>query len=183
MRSNTYLRSEHLFDIVYTNKCSVVLRNDVRPVVEDVFDHHPAAGERTMNGQLAAARAHGTRSQNPAAMRGPGRSGRRARRERTARRGWERYEGALLLLIAALLVAGALATSGRVPASGEFATLKVDPGTSLWTIAAEHPVEGLTTQQLAETIAELNRVAPGAVAAGQSLRVPKAVVEARVASR
>lgn len=64
---------------------------------------------------------------------------------------------------------GLLAESETIPV-GEVTT--VDPGESLWTIAAEMKVPGQRVDQVVGQIMELNGLETSAVSVGQSLKLP-----------
>lgn len=89
---------------------------------------------------------------------------------------WRRRIGALLVLLAALvLVVEALAgpvgpRQEVVPAST--ATAVVEPGQTLWDVAGEHAPEGVATDAYVRELAELNGITNGAVDAWQVLRLP-----------
>jgi Tfp pilus assembly protein FimV len=93
-------------------------------------------------------------------------------------------EIAALIIIAILLVTALLITRQTTPASLDFSDrLKVRSGDSLWTLATAHPVEGLSTAQLADLLAEANGLSGRALIPGQVIRMPRANSEAQVASR
>lgn len=81
-------------------------------------------------------------------------------------------ETAGLVVVVVLLILGVIATSGRFPASVTSARIVVEKGQTLWTIAGQHPVAGLTTEQTAQLIGELNGIRSGRLSAGRSIRVP-----------
>ena len=54
----------------------------------------------------------------------------------------------------------------------DVAIVTVLPGDSLWQIAQEHPVPGLTTDELVHVIREDNRLASTELQAGMQLEVP-----------
>ena len=99
------------------------------------------------------------------------------------RRGVTRLEIVALLIIAILLVAGPLLSRTVTPRGVHTAALRVDQGDSLWTIAASHPVAGLTTFQTTVLIADSNHLGSGRIAAGSVLMVPANTDERAVASR
>lgn len=51
-------------------------------------------------------------------------------------------------------------------------TITVAPGDSLWGIAAERPVKGVDTAELARWISETNALSDATLRPGQTLRVP-----------
>jgi hypothetical protein len=81
-------------------------------------------------------------------------------------------EIAVLVCLAALLILGIVAsTSGSRP-TVETTRVLAERGDTLWTLAKEHPIRGLTTEQVADTIADANGIQGGTVVAGSSLLVP-----------
>lgn len=77
-----------------------------------------------------------------------------------------------LALITAALIAALVVTSGRAHAKVPSERTRVEAGQTLWTLASEHPVSGLTTEQTAELIASVNHIEGGGVTAGQSVLIP-----------
>lgn len=80
-----------------------------------------------------------------------------------------------VLTFAAMVGAGAsigglLATPETVPVAG---VTTVDPGESLWTIAAQMQVPGQRVDQVVSKIMELNQMESSAVVVGQTLKLPK----------
>lgn len=53
-----------------------------------------------------------------------------------------------------------------------FETVHVHTGDSLWSLAEEHPVEGLTTQETSDIIRSANHLERGSLDAGAVLKVP-----------
>ena len=49
---------------------------------------------------------------------------------------------------------------------------RVHTGDSLWSLAEEHPVEGLTTQETSDMIRSVNHLERGSLDAGAVLKVP-----------
>jgi LysM repeat protein len=88
-----------------------------------------------------------------------------------------------LLAIALLLILGAVHTSGTQGSSPSWSRLEVQAGDTLWTLAAAHPVEGLTTAQAADLLATTNHVDGGLIVQGQTLLVPAASAAQRLAAR
>lgn len=104
--------------------------------------------------------------------------GRTSRRSTSAR---ERRDSGLhaalcAAVVAALIVAVifAAAVSGHRSGGRAAATqiVKIDAGDSLWSIAAAHPVPGLSTAQTVELIKRSNQLSGSSVAEGTLLRVP-----------
>ena len=83
-------------------------------------------------------------------------------------------EIAVVALAAVTLVTCALISTGRqgsVP-SVESITVRVSESDTLWEIARNHPVSGLSTAQTVALIRDLNQMSTSAIAAGETLRVP-----------
>lgn len=82
-------------------------------------------------------------------------------------------EAVVVALVILLLLASTIASGhrgrGAVKAS---ASVRVAPGQTLWAIARQHPVDGLTTAQTADLIADLNHLGSASLAAGSVIRVP-----------
>lgn len=53
-----------------------------------------------------------------------------------------------------------------------YETIRVQPGDSLWSLAEEYPIEGLSTQETSDTIRNVNHLEHGSLAAGAHLKVP-----------
>lgn len=85
--------------------------------------------------------------------------------------GLSRVEGVILLAVAAGLVAAA-AMSGNAHSSVSTIRVKVEPGTSLWELAAQHRVDGLTIEQNVDLIASINGLGRGTLQAGKTISVP-----------
>jgi len=73
-----------------------------------------------------------------------------------------------LALVATLVWLAAEPTPAEVPTR----SLRVEAGDSLWSIAAAHRVEGLTTEQTVELIRNTNGMTGSMLQTGQLLRVP-----------
>jgi hypothetical protein len=112
---------------------------------------------------------------------------RRAMRAGQARRKTSTSVGTLeamaLTAIALLLILGAVLTSGTPGPSQSWSPVEVQAGDSLWTLAAAHPVEGLTTAQAADLLATTNHLDGGLIVQGQTLLVPAASAAQRLAAR
>jgi LysM repeat protein len=87
------------------------------------------------------------------------------------------------MAIAVLLVLGALLTSGTSSASPALSRLDVQAGDTLWTLAESHPVDGLTTAQVASLVAEKNGLRGGLIIQGQDLLVPALSHDQKLAAR
>lgn len=88
-----------------------------------------------------------------------------------------------LVVIAALLIAGPLMNRAHVPTSVDTVEVRAESGDSLWSIAENHPIDGLTTAQTVEVIAAVNGLNGPLVAAGGSLNVPQGATNMVVASK
>lgn len=53
-----------------------------------------------------------------------------------------------------------------------YETVRVQSGDSLWSLAQEHPIEGLSTQETSEMIRSVNHLEHGSLDAGVHLKVP-----------
>lgn len=53
-----------------------------------------------------------------------------------------------------------------------YETIRVRAGDSLWSLAEEYPIEGLSTQETSDMIRNVNHLEHGSLAAGAHLKVP-----------
>lgn len=53
-----------------------------------------------------------------------------------------------------------------------YETIRVQPGDSLWSLAEEYQIEGLSTQETSDMIRNVNHLEHGSLAAGAHLKVP-----------
>lgn len=53
-----------------------------------------------------------------------------------------------------------------------YETIRVQPGDSLWSLAEEYPIEGLSTLETSDMIRNVNHLEHGSLAAGAHLKVP-----------
>lgn len=53
-----------------------------------------------------------------------------------------------------------------------YETVRVQSGDSLWSLAQEHPIEGLSTQETSDMIRNVNHLEHGSLVAGAHLKVP-----------
>lgn len=53
-----------------------------------------------------------------------------------------------------------------------YETVRVQSGDSLWSLAQEHPIEGLSTQETSDMIRNVNHLEHGSLDAGAHLEVP-----------
>lgn len=91
-------------------------------------------------------------------------------------------EIATLALLAAVIVVGAAWPRVHTPSDVHTTTVRIETGQTLWTIAAAHPVDGLTTQQNVDLIASLNGLR-GTLSTGSVIRVPNQAGGSMVAMR
>lgn len=57
-------------------------------------------------------------------------------------------------------------------ANATYETVRVHAGDSLWSLAEEHPVDGLSTQETSDMIRSVNHLEHGSLDAGAHLKVP-----------
>lgn len=81
-------------------------------------------------------------------------------------------ERLLLAVLGILLIASAAMSGHERPVGVPTTTVLVDGGDTLWSVAREHPIEGLSTAQTADLILELNDAKSPVLLDGQSLVVP-----------
>jgi len=91
----------------------------------------------------------------------------------------ERCAVGLLAIALILAAAGALSPTVEVP----FSPVRIDEGQTLWRLAQDHPIEGLTTAQTVEVIEERNRLSTGSLQAGMTVQVPSGRSSSAVAMR
>lgn len=53
-----------------------------------------------------------------------------------------------------------------------YETIRVQSGDSLWSLAEEHPIDGLSTQETSDLIRSVNHLEHGSLDAGVDLKVP-----------
>lgn len=53
-----------------------------------------------------------------------------------------------------------------------YEAIRVQSGDSLWSLAQEHPIEGLSTQETSDMIRDVNHLEHGSLDAGAHLKVP-----------
>lgn len=80
----------------------------------------------------------------------------------------------MLALAMFIVGVGVLPAAGDPVPSGATATIAitVSPADTLWSIAASHKLPGVSTSEMVRLIKEANSLSGGAVAAGDTLRVP-----------
>ena len=98
---------------------------------------------------------------------------RSASRERiaTRRQRLSTVEIVTLIVIAALLIAGAVTAGPHVQAPAATKTVQVQTGDTLWSIARAHPISGLSTAQTVDSIVRDNSLPSATLSAGQQLVV------------
>jgi len=93
-------------------------------------------------------------------------------------------EIAILVGIMAALVITTLATRSTTPTDVPTIHVRVEAGETLWSLADEHPVDGLTTEQAVVLIADMNNLDDGTpLHAGRTIRVPSRTAADGVALR
>lgn len=71
-----------------------------------------------------------------------------------------------------LILAGAFMSMGSPATHVSSSAITVRSGDTIWSLAKQHPVEGLSTAQTVEVIRDLNGLDSSTIAAGSSLMVP-----------
>lgn len=94
-------------------------------------------------------------------------------RSRARRRG-QTVETLIALASVAGLLAGALCSGTPDPNVEATRQVVVESGDSLWALALEHPMQGLSTAQTADLIAEVNHLPSSTLRPGDMLTVPVA---------
>jgi LysM repeat protein len=90
-----------------------------------------------------------------------------------APRGLSGLELAIILALVAAVIAAALLSGPRTTATpARTSAIKVGAGQSLWSIATEHPMPGMSTQQAVDAIKRANHLEGSTIAEGSTLRVP-----------
>lgn len=91
---------------------------------------------------------------------------------------WRRRIGALVVLVAALLLVVEAVTGPVVPTQevvpATATTVVVEPGQTLWDVASQHAPADVGAAAYVRELAELNGISNGAVDAWQVLRLPVA---------
>lgn len=79
----------------------------------------------------------------------------------------------IIALAAAVFAIGSerAAAQAALASSLSFEEVKVGPGDSLWALASEHAVEGISTNEMVQIILEENDLEEGMLYPGQTLRV------------
>lgn len=92
-------------------------------------------------------------------------------------------EVAAAVVVLALLLAAALVSLDQPAVKTETSTLLVQPGDTLWSIAARHPVDDMDTARLVAYISKTNHLVGGRIVAGDTILVPVEKTGADVAMR
>ncbi len=99
--------------------------------------------------------------------------GRRSSRLTLERRSALATAAVIALVIASVSVAAlAMLADPQPPAPTGWTSVSVEPNASLWTLASAHPVEGLSTPETVQLIAQENGLATGMLQVGDTLLVP-----------
>lgn len=80
-----------------------------------------------------------------------------------------------IVAIAAVAVVAAASSSWSQPAppqAGSWAAVTVGPSGTLWSLASEHPIEGLSTAATVQAIRQHNRLSSSTIHTGQVVLVP-----------
>lgn len=77
-----------------------------------------------------------------------------------------------LAVLALALCAYAGAAHRATPVVGETVTVRISKADTLWEIAQDHPVQGLSTQETVRLIRALNNMESSIIVAGETLQVP-----------
>ena len=111
--------------------------------------------------------------------------GRGAKVGRRAPHAFTPTEIAVLALIGVALCAAAVSPAIRGPRPGpaSYASVTVDDRDTLWNIAADHPVDGLSTADTVAVIREVNGLDSAVIHPGQVLTVPSGDTAAMFARR
>ena len=86
----------------------------------------------------------------------------------------------LMLLLGLFLCAGWVSSAGRAEArqasidATRFETIEVKAGDSLWDIAEDHAIEGLTIQEISDVIRDRNQLDSALLHPGMEIEVPLA---------
>jgi Tfp pilus assembly protein FimV len=80
----------------------------------------------------------------------------------------------IVALVVAVMLAAAISGARADRPPTPTAAVKVGVGESLWSVAATHPVRGMTTQQTVDLIKRANGLSDSAVTAGTVLQIPSA---------
>jgi len=81
-------------------------------------------------------------------------------------------EWVVLSTLAIALIAAAAGSATSLPHHTASASLRVRTGDTPWSIAASHPIDGLSTAQTADLIIGMNNIDGAYLVAGDSILVP-----------
>lgn len=83
-----------------------------------------------------------------------------------------RLEFAIVILVMLVLVAAVLVSGDRSGATFDTVKVTVLPGDTLWSLAERYPIEGRSTAQTVDLLADINELDGPAIHAGVALSVP-----------
>lgn len=78
----------------------------------------------------------------------------------------------LFLVLATSIFSARHAAYAESVSNVTYETVRVQSGDSLWSLAQEHPIEGLSTQETSDMIRNVNHLEHGSLDAGVHLKVP-----------
>ena len=78
----------------------------------------------------------------------------------------------LFFVLAASIFSARHAAYAESASNVTYETVRVQSGDSLWSLAQEHPIEGLSTQETSDMIRNVNHLEHGSLDAGAHLKVP-----------
>lgn len=78
----------------------------------------------------------------------------------------------LFFVLAASIFSARHAAYAESVSNVTYETVRVQSGDSLWSLAQEHPIEGLSTQETSDMIRNVNHLEHGSLDAGVHLKVP-----------
>jgi Tfp pilus assembly protein FimV len=99
-------------------------------------------------------------------------------RRGTSRRSLSTAERLALIALAGVLVVCALASRAGTPGADNTTSLRVVAGDTLWAIAEQNRVAGLSTAQTADLIAQLNGLKTSTLTPGRVLEIPASEADA-----
>lgn len=79
---------------------------------------------------------------------------------------------ALFFVLATSVFSARHAAHAESVSNVTYETIRVQPGDSLWSLAEEYPIEGLSAQETSDMIRNVNHLEHGSLAAGAYLKVP-----------
>ena len=78
----------------------------------------------------------------------------------------------LFFVLATSIFSARHAAYAESASNGTYETVRVQSGDSLWSLAQEHSVDGLSTQETSDIIRSVNHLEHGSLDAGDVLKVP-----------